>query len=382
MIYRNTQIVGDNMQNRLLVGGDIQYQDGAILFYSLDANTQGRGTTLRQNKREGALNTGAFLQDEFIAGKLSATIGIRFDAITYANEDYITPTADTTAIYSRFVPKFGVSYQMAPLANLYANIGGGVEVPAGNETDPPAVIGSTVPTTSINTLLKPIVSTTYEVGIKGVMNDASDLFTAFQYDAAVFLIGVQNDVVPYNGGSFYTTAGESRRMGLEIGGMATIRGGITVATSFTVMKTEYISYVIDSGFISPSLAGRSASYAGNQQSGIPSVSATVRIRYDVAAFPGLYAEIESRYMSSYFADDANTISVDGWAVFAFAVGARINIVDQHLALDLLARADNLFGNTYMASAWVNPDVTAGGTPFVESGLPRNFLGSVGIRYTP
>ena len=45
------------------LGMDEAYQDGAILFYTLSP-TQDRGTTLTDNKGEGANNFGVFLQDE------------------------------------------------------------------------------------------------------------------------------------------------------------------------------------------------------------------------------------------------------------------------------------------------------------------------------
>lgn len=381
-IYRNTQLIGLETQNKVLIGGDIQYQDGSVLFYNLNPTTRNRGTTLRQNKREGAMNVGGFVQDEFIAGALSVVAGLRYDAITYLAQDFIEPDTDTTATYSKLIPKLGLTYRIAPLVNLYASVGGGVEVPAGNETDPPNVVGSTVPAKALNPLLSPIVSTTYEVGMKGVTSAEDEFLRALQYDIAAYYISVVNDIVPYNSGAFYTTVGESRRMGVEFGGMAVSNMGLSLAISTTFMSTEYVDYTIDSGYIDTSFAGRSVSYAGNEQSGIPSFNATVRLRYDVPDIEGLYAEIESRTMSSYFADDANTIIVDGWSTISAAVGATIPIISDHLSLSVLARVDNLANTSYMASAWINPDRTAGGTPYIESGLPRNFIGTVGIRYTP
>ncbi|MBL0321900.1 MAG: TonB-dependent receptor [Ignavibacteria bacterium] len=381
-IYRNTQFLSTESQNKVLAGADVQYQDGSILFYNLDPTTKSRGTTLRQNKREGAMNLGGFLQDEFIAGPVSVVAGLRYDAITYLAQDFIEPTADTTATYSRLIPKIGLTYRLAPLANFYASLGGGVEVPAGNETDPPNVIGSTVPTKALNPLLSPIVSTTYEVGVKGIQDMEEGFLKTLQYDVAAYYIHVENDIVPYNSGSFYTTVGQSKRMGIEFGAVAVSDHGFTLATSLTYMSTEYVDYEVDSGYIDTSLAGRTVSYSGNEQSGIPSFSATVRLRYDVPALPWLYAEVESRTMSSYFADDANTITVEGWTTLSAAVGANIPIVDRLITLNLLGRVDNLTDATYMASAWINPDRTRGGTPFVESGLPRNFTCTVGIRYTP
>ncbi|MBC8124387.1 MAG: TonB-dependent receptor [Candidatus Kapabacteria bacterium] len=381
-IYRNTQILNAEMQNRVLVGGDVQYQDGAVLFYNLNSTTKGRGTTLRQNKREAALNVGAFVQDEFMSGPLSITAGLRYDAITYNNQDYINPLADTSATYSRLIPKLGLTYRLAPLANFYANLGGGIEVPAGNETDPPAVIGVTTPNKSINPLLKPIVSTTYEVGVKGITNMDDGFLRSLQYDAAAFYIDIENDIAPYNSGAFFTTIGKSRRMGFEFGGVAVSEMGLTLAASLTVMSTEYVDYVIDSGYIDTSLVGRSSNYAGNEQSGIPPFNATIRLRYDVPFISGLYAEIESRTTSSYFADDANTITVDGWSTLSATAGVRVQLLTLQLALDVLARVDNLTDVSYMGSAWINPDITQGGTPFIESGLPRNVMLTVGLHYTP
>ena len=381
-IYRNTQFLSTESQNKVLAGADVQYQDGSILFYNLDPTTKSRGTTLRQNKREGAMNLGGFLQDEFIAGPFSVVAGLRYDAITYLAQDFIEPTADTTATYSRLIPKIGLTYRLEPLANFYASFGGGVEVPAGNETDPPNVIGSTVPTKALNPLLSPIVSTTYEVGIKGIQDMDEGFLRAFQYDIAAYYINVENDIVPYNSGSFYTTVGQSKRMGVELGAVAVSDVGFTLATSLTYMSTEYVDYTVDSGYIDTSLAGSTVSYSGNEQSGIPAFNATVRLRYDVPSIPGLYGEVESRTMSSYFADDANTITVDGWTTISAAIGASITIVRDRITLNLLGRVDNLTDSTYMASAWINPDRTAGGTPYIESGLPQNFTGTLGIRYTP
>jgi iron complex outermembrane receptor protein len=381
-VYRYTQVLGEEAVNRILIGGDVQYQDGAILFYNLDPATAGRGTTLRQNKREGAMNLGGFIQDEVMMGSLSLTAGVRYDAVRYINEDYITPSADTTATYSRVIPKLGVNYRIAPMFNVYASLGGGLEVPAGNEVDPPNVIGSTTPTKAINPLLEPIISTTLEAGVKGISDESVGIFRSVQYDAAAWFITTTNEVVPYNSGAFYTSAGESRRYGLEVGGMAVTEFGLTLAGALTLMKAEYVNYVIDSGYIDENLNGRTVDYSGNEQPGIPSLTATLRLRYDVDLLGGLYAEVESRSTSAYVVDDANTVRTDGWTSLSAAVGGRVPVVDRTLSIDLVARVDNLLDERYMASAWVNPDVTRGGTPFIEPGLPRNVFVSVGFRWTP
>lgn len=376
VVAHTSQRITSTIFNKILAGADIQVQDGAILFYNLDPLTKARGTTLRQNKREGANNLGAFVQDELMFGSISVLAGLRYDAVRYANQDYINPAADTSVTFSRVIPKLGINYRLNDDVSIYGNIGGGIEVPAGNETDPPAFIGATTPTRAINPLLAPIISTTYEAGIKGSVTDI------VVYDAAVYMIDVENDIAPYNSGAFFTTVGKSRRIGAELGAMATIGGGVTVALSGSSMSTQFIDYVIDSGYIAKNLAGTTLSYAGNEQSGIPRASATVRLRYDLPQHEGWFAEVESRTLSSYYADDANTIVVDGWTVLSAAAGVRIGIVPEHLTLNALGRIDNVLNASYMASAWINPDVTRGGVPYIDPGLPRNVMATLSLRYTP
>ena len=376
IVAHSSHPITSSIYNKILVGADFQLQDGAILFYNLDTVTKGRGTTLRQNKRESASNLGAFLQDEIMFGGLSIVAGIRFDAVYYTNQDFIVPSADTSVTFSRLIPKIGVSYRVLDQLSVYGSVGGGIEVPAGNETDPPAFLGGATPTRAISPLLAPIVSTTYEMGIKG------NLQKGLSYDAAIYMIDIVNDIAPYNSGAFFTTVGKSRRVGAELGAQAVVLPGLTLLASGSLMSTTFVDYVIDSGYISPRYQGKTISYAGKEQSGIPRASATLRLRYDVPEREGWFAEVESRTLSSYYADDANTITVDGWTVISAAAGIRFALLPNRLSLSIMGRFDNVFDASYMASAWINPDITPGGVPYIEPGLPRNGMGTITLRYTP
>jgi len=385
LVYTNSTEFSESVSNKLLAGSDLQYQDGAILFYNLDTNGStsgrdvGRGTTLRDNKREGAMNLGFFLQDEISFDKLHVTAGVRYDNITYYSESYINPNIDTSRLFSRLTPKLGISYQVSNMLNLYANLGGGIEVPAGNETDPPAVDGMDT-LTAINPLLEPIISTTYEIGSKGISEVGEDFIRSVSYDVAAYMISIQNDIVPYRGGRFYQTAGESRRIGVELGGVIQTKPGLTLFASATMMQTEFVDYVIDSGYIDPAKAGNTVVYNGNEIPGIATFFASARLRYDLPILTGLFVETEIRNVGSYFADDANTITVDGYTILDAAIGGAFNVVPERLDLNVLLRANNLTGASYMASAWINPDHPSGGTPYIEPGLPMNFFGNVTLRY--
>ncbi|NQW30601.1 MAG: TonB-dependent receptor [Ignavibacteria bacterium] len=379
-VYRNTTAVGQNSLFKVLLGTDLQYQDGAILFYSLDTATKSRGTELRDNKREGALDVGGFVQAEYMTEEFSLIGGLRFDAISYFYENRIVPTINSDKTFQQVIPKLGATYKLNEGASIYANLGGGIEVPAGNETDPPSVRGEDT-ITSINPLLEPIRSTTYELGIKGAEGFES-FFASVTYDAALFFIDVKNDIVPYRNGRFYMTAGHSTRIGAELGFAVKTNIHLSLYGALSIMKSEYKTYAIDSGFIDTTVAGHTTSYAGNSMPGIPPMSSTLRLRYDSPDYTGLFAEIEWRNISGYYADDANALQVDAMQTIDVATGGTIEIVSKFLNCTAMIRVNNVLNSTYMASAWINPDNTAGGIPYIESGLPRNITGSIYLKFTP
>jgi iron complex outermembrane receptor protein len=201
-------------QSVLTLGMDEAYQDGAILFYTL-SSTGGRGTTLTDNKGEGANNFGVFLQDELsVNDRLTLLLGARYDNVAYSYRSFLPapPVKSDRRDFSRVSPKLGVNWLVNPTHSLYANIGGGIEVPAGNETDPTPG----APPALLNPLLDAIRSTTYEVGVKSMPQLRAGTFS-LGYDVALYDIEVTNEIVPYNGGRYYLTAAKARRQGAEVG---------------------------------------------------------------------------------------------------------------------------------------------------------------------
>ncbi|CAN5442954.1 TonB-dependent receptor PqqU [soil metagenome] len=379
IVYHFNTMISEDVNTKLLVGLDEQYQDGAIRFYNLDLTTKGRGTQLRDNKKEGANNLGVFIQDELMFNEVSVLLGLRYDDITYSAQNFIDPSIDQVKHFTQLTPKVGVTWRIEPTTSVYANMGGGIEVPAFNEIDPPAAGGQDT-VYSINPLLNPIRTTTYELGLKGIKSYEDQVITALSYDVAAFYIGVTNDIIPYRDGRFYMTAGSTHRIGGELGGTLATSFGVSLRGSFTYMQSEYDSYSIDSGFVDPALAGRTTSYAGNEQPGLPSLWYSLQLRYDVAEVKGLYALTELRSVGKYFANDANTIGVDQFTVLDAAIGAEITFA-RALLLQGSIRMNNIAGTQYMASAWINPDSTVGGIPYIESGIPRNFVLNLGLKWS-
>lgn len=160
-----TRFAAGGLAHRFRIGGDLAYQDGAIQFYNLGAGNT-RGTTLQQNKGEAAQNGGVFVQDEIaLRQDVTLLVGARYDDLSYFYRDFVTPTLNASRRFSRVSPRGGLSWRSANGTNVYASYGAGVEIPAGNETDPPGV-GLPGPLNALNPLLDPILSNTIETGVR------------------------------------------------------------------------------------------------------------------------------------------------------------------------------------------------------------------------
>lgn len=385
-LYRNNHSFGPDLQNTLLLGADEAYQDGAILFYSLLLPQTARGT-LTDNKREGANSFGAFLQDEISIGEnLLFLFGGRYDNISYYSEGYFAPPAkrlSETKSFTHFTPKAGITFRVSPTHSLYANIGGGVEVPAGNETDPSGTVpGDTI--YAINPLLEPIRSTTVEVGMKQIVHlGAGEKTTALIYDVAAYWLRVTNDIIPYRGGRFYFTAGKSERVGVEMSASLQFAMGLSANAAFTASSNKYETYRVDSVNYSASKAGKFADYANNKIVGVPDIFFNVGLKYMPEGLRGAYVHANLQNVGKYFVNDANTISVPAYTILNAGVGIdHLDFADNALYVSGFLGVNNLTNAKYIGSAWLNPDAPViGGVQvpaYIEPGLPRNFVGSVGI----
>ncbi|MCX7929957.1 MAG: TonB-dependent receptor [Chlorobi bacterium] len=372
--YSLTSQLRDGVHNHLLVGADEQYQDGAILFYRYDLATGGRGP-LQTNKREGAENTGVFIQDELTIDAWSFVVGLRQDWLSYYYGDFLNPRLNDRRTFAQLSPKIGVTYRLSEMASVYINYGRGIEIPAGNETDPPSVFGEDT-VRAINPLLDAIRSETYEVGTKHVILLSSSAVRAISYDVAAYFIRTWNDLVPYRGGRFYLPAGRTERFGLELGVRGDFAEGISVFGMLTLMRTRLAEYVIDSVYTqatyNPALEGKKADLSGNTMPGVPDLFTTVRVQWQPQWFDRLRLEMEMRHVGRYYADDRNRYHVPAYTIFDAGVQYRQPLVSgTTLIADI--RCNNLSDARYIASVWINPDITSAGAAYIEPGLPRNVM---------
>ncbi|HEY4611540.1 MAG TPA: TonB-dependent receptor [Bacteroidota bacterium] len=350
-------------------GVDGASQDGTILFYNLRNGE--RGDSLRSNKREGSATLGAFLQTEVqLLESLTLTLGGRFDRQVYISEDFAagakaSDKSDKLTL-NHFTPKVALLYRLSPYHSLYVNVGGGLEAPAFNEVDPPPTLSDV----SLNPFLKPMTSSTLELGVKGVAQfHQSAMLQSLSYSTAAYVITIKDEIVPYNGGEWFFSAGESRRYGFESGAQLDVRGGFSLKTALTYLDAEYRTYSNELG-----------DFSGKRVPGIAPFVFNARARYLAAA--GLAAELGIEHVGSYVADDINDAAVPAYTLLHGSLGYVFQLgefrVQTHVGVN------NMTNEKYTASAFVNP-VTRGsdGSPiapaFLEPGLPLNAYAGIDIR---
>lgn len=372
--YNRVDPVGAQLSNRLTIGLDQAYQDGAILFYSLSP-TGGRGRTVVDNKREGAYNSGLFIEDELsVRSRVGITVGARADAIAYFYQSFIRPATDASRTFAQVTPKLGLSWRPSRGQQFYANMGGGVEAPAGNETDPASTFGQDT-VTALNPLLEPIRSFTYEVGTKHVVvpGASAPWLPGFSYDVAAYLTTVRNEMVPYRGGRFYFMAGEARRLGTELSARLQVDGGLQLDQAVTLSRNTYRRYVVDS--VHYGRPGQVASFAGNRIVGVPDWFYTSSLAWapPLLGRRGVRVQGMLQGTGGYFADDANQVRVPASHLVGLTVRADRLLDAVGLTLSGTLGVENLLDRRWIGSAFLNPDVVNGRPLAFEPGMPRSVL---------
>jgi iron complex outermembrane receptor protein len=347
--------MGSDKKLTWMAGADDQYQDGSIQFYDLTPSG-GRGTTLIANKREGANSFGGFAQGDLVVDEVwSFRIAARYDNLWYISEDRIDPTINATKHFTHVTPKGSIA-RFIGRHTVYASVGGGVEAPAFNEIDPPPPL-----TTSLNPFLEPMISTSYELGGRGLLAGGERGAGRLSYDAALYWIEVTNDIIPFNGGAYFFTAGKSRRRGGELGLDWTPLKPLTVNGALTVSNNEYLDYTVNN-----------VSFAGNEVAGLPDVTFDGAARYRVV--PGLTLSGTYRHVGDYFANDANTASAKAFDLLGLQVDYARPL--SFGAISVFVAAENLTDENYVASVFINGI----NGKYYEPGLPSNLSGGLTLSF--
>ncbi|HKQ59585.1 MAG TPA: TonB-dependent receptor [Candidatus Eisenbacteria bacterium] len=351
--YQLRTRLSETVQGRTAVGADEAFQDGAIQFYGLASGSRGTGPT--QDKREGANSAGAFVEQELKWGGWSARAAVRYDNLWYVSENHLNSKVNAEKTFTKWTPKISLSYAFDS-HTVYAALGGGVEAPAFNEIDPPPGIDTL---TSLNPFLEPMRSRTYETGLKGQLASLGAL-GELRYDAALYWIDVFNDIVPYNGGTYFFTAGQSRRRGAELGLDWLPARGLLIEGAVTASENRYITY-----------RNLTDNFDGHDIAGLPKMTFSGEASYQAPA--GVSLDVRAESVGKYFADDASTAVAPAYTIFGAGIGYE-RPLGGHL-MRVFVAGDNLTDEKHVASVFINGT----GNRYFEPGMPRNWSAGLTLR---
>lgn len=304
-------------------------------------------------------NIALFAQWELTpAEKVRVVMGGRYDTINYNFVNYLTPgTADgapnESQDFSHFSPKLGATYTVSEGANLFANASQGFTPPKVSQLYGKSAIPD----------LRPATYDSYEMGVRMAF-----LERALKLNATVFQLEGKDTIVSYTispGNSENRNAGSTRSTGLEVNlsydaGMFDGRLGTAVA------HHQYVEY-------KPSAT---LDYSGKD---MPEAPNTVSAELGYKPIEGARIAVEVVQLSSYWMNDANTVSYSGHTLLNLRGNYKMNngweawLQGRNLTNQLYAEsASSSYSGTGTYTATAQDQYTVGAPLGVMVGLTYTF----------
>jgi len=108
--------------------------------------------------------------------------------------------------------------------------------------------------------------------------------------------------------------------------------------------------------------------------GVPRLTYTVSAGWTPGVLWPLMLRVTTQGLSSYPADDANSVTVPAYGLTSLTLGLADPVaLTAALVLSGFITVNNVFNRVHIASAFLNPDVVGGAPLAFEPGLPRTLL---------
>ncbi|RUW57752.1 TonB-dependent siderophore receptor [Mesorhizobium sp. M7A.F.Ca.US.008.03.1.1] len=248
-----------------------------------------------------------------------ATLGGRWDRV-HTTADYLDWGTQDDDTASAFTKRAGLTYKFTPNLAVYANYSESFQPLVAPSANGYAVSGS----------LRPQEGKQYEAGIKYKPDGFDGLFTAAVFDLT------QTNVPTYVTPVVQQQIGKVGVRGIELEGKAAIAENLNLTFAYSYWDAE----ILEDG-----IGGN----AGNRPQRVPRHLASAWVDYmlpeegrrgDLTIGGGV------RYIGQTYGDDANTISIGGYALVDAAISYKMT-KDVTLALN----ATNLFDRKYLTTSY-------------------------------
>ncbi|WNF48631.1 TonB-dependent receptor [Pseudomonas sp. SG20056] len=344
------ELVG--LANKITTGFDLEAQRDDRRRYD---NLLGERGQSRQQQDESALSQGLFIEDQIdLSEQWQATLGLRYDQVRLAVDDfYLADSRDDSGSRSLedWNYSIGLSYRFTPQQSLYARLASSFETPTISELGNPQGGG-------FNTALQPAQAFSRELGIKGE-------WPSLRYSLSLYRIELEDELVAFSlpaqpGRNFYRNAGESRRDGLELSLEWQFADAWRWSAAYAYNRYRFEDYQTTSG-----------DFSGKRIPAIPRQTLFSELAYE---HQGGYVRLGVTAQARVYANDANTQSAPGYALFNLRLGKRFQLGEQ--SLEPYLGVDNLLGREYFDNLRIND----GNARYFEPGPGRTLYAGLRVLF--
>jgi iron complex outermembrane recepter protein len=331
--YSNSSSAG-SMPQRLTLGIDIQGQwDDRHNFTNEGGDAE---APLLLDQDETVRGLGLYVQEELrLHPRLEISGALRYDRMRFEAKDALLNDGDQSGsrTLDAVSPSIGLTFH--PFTNdnwiVFGNIATAFETPTTTElVNRPGGGGG------FNPDLDPQKTTGFEIGTRGLTDK-------FRYEWNWFLANVREALISFRDPidedrDFYRNAGKSRHWGFETAASTGPWNGFSITGSYTYTNLTFTSFITDDG-----------DFKGNSIPGAPRHTGGIRFQYTGQS--GWSAQWETRTVSGYHVDDANSVSVDAYTVtdLRLRTHAKLGRWDIRPFIGI----NNLFASKYIGSVVVN-----------------------------
>lgn len=320
---------------------------------------QAESKELIQNEEQEATVLASFGQmDVDLLSNLTMNLGARIDRLELSIDDRLLEDGDDSGKrrFSEASYSGGVIWRYAGPHRFYAQIATAFESPTFTEfARPDGGAG-------FNPDIEPQESLNREIGFR------NGFASRLHYDLTLFSIRVDDEITPFeiDGRTFFQNAARTDRDGVEAAVVWSAGNGLTLTGSYTYARLQFDRFVDRDG----------NDLSGNDLPGVPRQNAFVE-----AAWEGTraFGAIDAQITDSRFAENANALSVGGYALVNLRGGWRFPL--GQTTLEVFAGVNNLLDRDYIANLRVNAnqgrDLDARG--FFEPGPERQIYGGLALR---
>lgn len=344
---------------RFIVGFETDFQtDDRRRYTNLSGGDRG---VLTMDQREQVESQGIYAQTEFaLLDDLQLTLGARYDQVEFDITDgfNLNLSGDDTgkSDFDRFSPRVGLLWGPLDALNIYASFSTAFETPTTTEFANPDGGG-------FNPDLTTQTADNFEIGVKGAIHASMPL----DYELSLFWLDIRNEILPFEvdgftGRTFYQNAGESSREGVEAAISAEVLPALKASLAWSYIDASFDSF-----------RTATENLDGNKVPGVPSQHLHAELRYDHPA--GWYSILDLLYVDDFYADNANLVNIDPYAVSNLRLGYRKEL-DNWLISPFMS-VNNLFNEEYFSNVRINASFGR----YYEPAPLRNFSGGVTARVT-